>query len=61
MTKPKKQEKPQRKKPNETKYYHIDDEARHIDDLVRAGKFRNRQDYMRDLIRRDRLKQGQSG
>jgi len=56
MAKDKKNEEPQRKKPNETKYYHKDDEAQHIDKRVRDGKFSNRQEYLRELIRQDRLK-----
>lgn len=55
--KPKKKEQPARKKPNETKYYHTDDEAEHVDRRVRQGNFKNRQDYLRTLIRQDRQKQ----
>lgn len=57
VNKPKKNEPPQRKKPNETKYYHTDEEAEHVDRRVRQGKFKNRQDYLRFLIRQDRQRQ----
>lgn len=55
MTDKKKQkEEPQRKKPNETKYYHTDEEAEHVDKRVQVGGFKNRQDYLRHLLRQDR-------
>lgn len=47
----------QRRKPNETKYYHKGDEAEFVDKRVQEGKFKNRQDYLRALIRQDRVKQ----
>lgn len=55
-TKPKTPEGPQRKKPNETKIYHNDDEVRFIERRVRDGKYKNKQEYWRDLLRQDKLK-----
>ena len=57
MAKERKPEQQQRRKPNETKYYHKDDEAAYVDKRVRVGGFKNRQHYIRELIRQDRQKQ----
>lgn len=54
-TKPKNSEQ-ERKKPNETKIYHTDDERLHVERRVRDGKFKNRQEYYRELVRQDRIK-----
>lgn len=56
MTKDKKAEQ-QRKKPNETKIYYDDETREYVDRRVREGKFKNRQHYHHELIRRDKLKQ----
>ena len=58
MAKEKKQEEPQRKKNHETKIYYDEETRKWVDKRVREGKFKNRQQYHHELIRRDRLKQG---
>ena len=56
MAKNKKNEETQRKKYNETKLYHTDDELKFIQRRVRDGKFKNKQEYYRELTRQDKLK-----